>query len=290
MRLLPALLAIALTGCVINSNKYQRPRDLEDSWMVTKPRLLGVQAEPAEAAPGDTITFQALLADPTDAIDTVLWIACPVDEGDDGVGFGCIDDQDNVIGIEPFQPPVYQVPTDILDDVPDEELAEGRYVNVQVTGLPPIDPEDLEDGFDFDSIDFNEVEAGYKRVIVSRATTPNANPGIDRMGVDGIDYLPDEVMQIDAGSTMDLEVFLTEERIESYEFVNSDGVVEQRVEEPYVAWYVTSGDLAEPYTLYPFTQAQWTAPAEAGIQGTIWAVVRDRRGGQTWRQLNFATR
>lgn len=291
MRRLPVFLAVlALSGCVINSNKHKRPRDLDDSWLVNKPRLLGVQAEPAEARPGDVVQFQALLVDPFDEIDTILWIACPVEEGDSGVGFGCISAEDNIIGVEPFQPPVYQAPADFLAEVPEEDRAEGRYVNVQVTGLPPIDPEELEQGFDFEDIDFNQVEAGYKRMIVSEASTPNHNPGIDAIGAEGIRYEETEVMEVEAGATYDLELFLTEELIETYEFVNSDGIVEQRVEEPYVAWYVTGGVLAEPYTLYPFTQAQWTAPQDAGTEGTAWAVVRDRRGGQAWRSLNFITR
>ncbi|MCB9678901.1 MAG: hypothetical protein H6737_27615 [Alphaproteobacteria bacterium] len=283
----PLAFALVLSGCVLNGNKYQRPRDLEQPWEVTKPRLLAVRAEPAEPRPGDTVVFEALLVDPNDEIDSTLWIACPTDDNLD-IAFGCIADSEQIIGIEPFQAPVYTTPTDILDGLEGQDRLEGRYVLVQVTGLPPIDPNDPD--IDFEDIDFNQVEAGYKRIVVSEATTPNQNPVLTGVLADGNAVLPGQVIEVDAGQRYDIGVTIDDRSIERYEFLNGDGQIENRIEEPYVTWYTTSGVMVEPATLYPFLEATWEAPDESGTEGTIWAVCRDRRGGQDWLEIPFRVR
>ncbi|MEZ4316553.1 MAG: hypothetical protein R3F61_03585 [Myxococcota bacterium] len=285
MRVVPVLWLLA--GCVINSNSSPRPRDLEQSWAITKPRLLSVVSEPAEPRPGDTVTFRALLADPTDEIDSTLWIACPSPD-DDGVGFGCIADTEEIIGIQPFSQPVYTTPADLLDGLEEQERREGRYVLVQVTGLPPIDPENPD--IDFEDIDFNLIEAGYKRIVVSEASTPNNNPVLTGVLADGNEIPPGAVLEVDPEQRYDIGVFIDDRSIETYEYLNSDGVLEERVEQPYVSWFTTAGEMVEPATLYPFLEATWESPAESGVEGVIYAVCRDRRGGQDWREIPFRVR
>ena len=288
MRTLVTLAMCATTtGCVINSDKYQRPRQLEQAWSVTKPRLLAVRSEPAEPRPGDTVTFDALVADPTGEIDSVLWIACPSPD-DGGIGFGCIDDSQEVIGIQPFQQPVLTTPTDILDGLDEFERLEGRSVLVQVTGLPPVDPTNPD--VDFEDIDFNQIEAGYKRVVVSNATTPNNNPEVVGLSADGTELPFGTVLEVDPDQTYAIGAFVSDDTIENYEFLNSDRVIEQRIEEPYITWYATAGTVVEPFTLFPFLESDWRAPEESGTEGTIWGVLRDRRGGQTWFEVPFRVR
>lgn len=284
MRLLPLVL---LASCVINGGKHQRPRDLEESWSITKPRLLGVRSFPAEPRPGDTVTFEGLLVDPTDTIETVLWLACPTDGG--GNGFGCTQDDDTeLVGIEPFQAPSYTVPVDLLDGLSEQERREGAYILVQVTGLPAIDPAQLAD-FDFEDIDFNEVEAGYKRLVVSEATTPNSHPVLGAFTADGEPLAEGAVLEVDPSQEVEIGVQLDEDTIETYEYLNTDGELEVRTEQPYVTWYTDAGELEEAATLYPFLEATWVAPEESGDL-TIWAVVRDRRGGQDWASLTLRVR
>jgi len=277
----------SLSACVINNNKFTRPRDLEDSWSVTKPRLLAVQAVPAEPRPGEVVSFRALLADPNGEIESILWIACPSPD-DGGTGFGCIADSEEVIGLQPLQQPIYTTPLDLLDGLDERARQEGRYVLVQVTGLPPLDLTEPE--IDFENIDFNEVEAGYKRIIISEATTPNNNPALLGTTADGADLPPGSVLEVDPGQDYDIGVILDDRTIEEYLYLTREGFVEQRTEEPYVTWYATAGEVAEPYTLYPFLEATWTAPEEPGTEGTLWAVARDRRGGQDWLEINFRVR
>lgn len=284
IRLLPLLLA----SCVIGSDRYARPRDLEPATLITKPRLLAVKAVPAEPRPGDTVVLEALLVDPTDTVQTVVWLACPPGDADGGTT-GCIDEEQELIGVEPFTSPTLTPDADVLDDLSEEERREGRYVLVQVTGLPAIDPAELQAGIDFDDLDLNEVEAGFKRVVVSEATTPNHNPELRRFRVDDEVLPPGTVLEVDPDQPYAIGIELVESSLESYEYLNSDGEVEIRTEEPYVAWYSTGGSVTEPITLHPFLDATWISPVEAG-DVTVWAVARDRRGGYDWASLTLRVR
>ncbi len=286
-------LFVSLAGCVIGGDKYARPRDLTDAWMVDKTRVLGIRAIPAEARPGDLVSFQMLLAAPPDDEEdrAIVWLACG--EDDAAGGFGCaLDlgeiDFDNAdpaalaeigfIGFEPGLPPLYAVPDDILDDVTDErELQEGMQVTVQSTAFPVSVLED-----DIEELDFNVVEAAYKRLPVSLANTPNANPQLAAFTVDAISVPSETVVYVDPEQNYDLAILLPDGARQLYEFLNEAGEVEERVEEPYAAWFTTGGTLLESVTLWPFMEATWTAPSEADVQGTWYAVVRDRRGGMTW--------
>lgn len=283
-------------GCVINSDKWPRPRDLTPAWKVDKTRILAVAAEPPEAVPGAVVTFRALVGHPPgdDGDDAVLWIACPIEEslggtcgGDlEGVDLENLDPEELValglVGFEPYLPPVYVVPDDLLDGVPAEDRAEGTYVLVQTTVLPP---EVLEDPASF-SLDPAALEASFKRLVVSEAATPNHNPVIEAFRVDGVPVGPDAVVYLDPEQGYELEAVLASASVESYVFVDSAGEADQRVEEPYVAWFSTGGDVVEEVTLYPYTQATFVAPRRG--EGTWYAVARDRRGGLAWWTQRWA--
>ncbi len=285
------LLLPLLGGCVINSEKWPRPRDLAPAWLVDRPRLLALQAEPPEARPGDVVTFSALLAQPPGAEEDLVtvWLACPL-----GEDVGCATDLGEVgtttdpyaladlgvIGFEPGLPPVYVVPLDLLDELSPEARIEGLQVLVQSTSLPAElleDPEALED------LDFSVVEAGYKRLVVSEALTPNHNPRVGGYTVDGEVVPEGAVVHLDPGQVYEVGVQLPEDAVEDYVFVNSEGIEEQRVEEPYVAWFASGGDLLESVTLFPYLEASWTSPAAPGATGAWYAVLRDRRGGMAWK-------
>lgn len=289
---LPVLWLLLASGCVINGDKYPRPRDLTPTWMVDRPRLLAIAAEPAEARPGDLVRFSALLAQPPGAEQdfVTIWLACP--PGDD---VACATDLGGlsttstdpyafldlgVIGFEPGLPPVYVVPDDLLDGLTDDEKLEGLQVMIQSTALPA---EMLEDPDALDDLDFSVVEAGFKRLVVSEATTPNHNPTIGALAVDDTSVPEGALVHVDPGQSYEIGARLPEDALEAYEFLNSEGVVEQRVEEPYVAWFATGGELLEEVTIFPYLDATWTAPAESGERGAWFAVLRDRRGGMAWK-------
>jgi hypothetical protein len=280
-----ALLALPLlAGCIVGDGKYARPRDLPDQWLVDRMRILGVKPEPPEARPGQPVSFSALLADPNGEADVVIWFAC-----EEAGGAGCDVDLDalpenptpeqlaeaGVIGAEPGFAPVYVPPADILDALPAEDRLEGLTVTVQLAAFPA--ETGGETGVDL----YNQAEVGYKRLVVSEAATPNANPWFSSFTVDGFEAPPDAAVEVDAGEQYELGVTIPEEAVETYTYVTTDGVSEERVEEPYVTWYVTGGSLDEYWTLHPYTQATWRAPDSPG-EVVIYAVVRDRRGGTAW--------
>jgi hypothetical protein len=294
------IFALLMSGCVIGSDKYPRPRDLPRPSLVDRLRVLAVKAEPPEARPGDTITFEGLIVDPNEESPVVVWLACPA-EDESGVGFGCALDLDaidfetatleelaeaGVIGFEPGLSPTYTAPMDLLSALPEEERAEGIYVTIQVMAIPAdlFAPEQASGDFDF-----NQVEIAYKRLIVSEATTPNNNPEIIGFNVDDEEIAAGSIVEVAAGEIVTLEPLFSNESIEVYEYTNSQGITETRTEEPYVTWYTTGGDLLSPYSVHPYRDTAWSSPKDSDISGIWWAVVRDRRGGMTWYEQPWTT-
>jgi hypothetical protein len=286
----PAL-ALALGGCVIGGDRFPRPRDLTDVWQVDKTRILAVRADPPEVRPGEVVRFSALIGRPPAETDplSVVWFACPLDES---AAAGCGGDLTGVdlenpdpevlaelglIGFEPLLPPVYTPPLTLLDALSPAERLEGTYVLVQTTVLPPEVLEDPE--FELDPA---ELEASFKRLVVSEATTPNHNPAFAAFGVDGIAVSAETLVHVDPLQAYELQVVITPESFEQYEFLTSDGVVDTREEEPYVAWFTTGGELGESVTLPPYLDSTFVAPERSGTTGSWYAVARDRRGGMTW--------
>ena len=278
-----------LSGCVIGNERFTRPADLSPAWLVDRTRVLGVQASPPEIRPGETATFEALVASPsTEDPFSIIWLACPAEGG--GIGFGCALDLADVdlstvtpeeladlgfIGFEPLLPPAYTAPDDLLAGLTPVERSEGDYVLVQVTAIPP------DADLDAANLDFTDIEAAYKRLVVSEASTPNRNPAPGAFTVEEQVIADDVTVHLDPDQPYELGLVLPPSSIETYEYLRSDGSIELREEEPYVAWFSTGGELLEEVTLHPNTQADWISP-RSGTEGTWYAVVRDRRGGQSW--------
>jgi hypothetical protein len=296
------LLGIALPACVLNGDKYAKPSELAPSWAVENTRVLGIQAEPPEVGPGESVSFDALIGQPMDATAPLVrtWFACPTTE--DGVGLGCTFDANpdelmsdsadfdalldaGLIGVQPGWDPLYQTPLDLLDSLPEEERSEGSYVLVQ---LAVLDAETENEPTD--QLDPGDMAIAYKRVVVSEAATPNHNPTLDGFDVEGFAVEQDEVVYVDPGQPYELGIRISDASVETYTFLNGDGVAEERIEEPYVAWYTTGGTLRESVTLYPYTQADWISPKRSGIDGLWYAVARDRRGGMVWWSQPWKTR
>lgn len=287
-----AFLTFALTGCTIGDGRYPRPRDLTPTTLVDRLRILAIVAEPPEVAPGTPVTFSALVADPDNDLPFKAWLACPPDQPD-GCTAGLAEISPDaspeelaalgVIGLEPGFPPAYTPDAALLDGLDENARREGVYVSIQLAAFPASvlaeDPEDL---------DFNAVEVAFKRLVVSEASTPNHNPTLGAFTVDGVEVPVDATLELDVGEPYEIGVVIPDEAIETYEYLTSEGAIEERTEEPYVDWYCTVGGLGEAYTLHPFTQADF-APEEPG-DATCWAVARDRRGGMAFQEQHFTIR
>ncbi len=283
----PALLLLPLlAGCAT--------RDLSESWRIDRLRVLAVRPEPAEPRPGDTLTFTALVASPGVDLQAVLWLVCPADAVEvtgcafDAEAMEALGDpgsltpeelaalyedlvEQGLIGVEPWIRPSYRVPEDILDGLDPSERTEGLNLWVQVAAIPEGAASD------------QDVEMAFKRVPVSEAETPNHNPEIVGLAVDGIEVAPGVTLELDRGQAYDLVPVLSEGSVEAYRYRNSDGVWEDRTEEPWVLWYVEEGALRTPWSVWPVTVQEWTTPpTPSSPDQTLRVVVADRRGGMAW--------
>jgi len=291
--LIRTYLSLLLTSWVINNNRYTRARDLQPESQVVAIRVLAIQAEPPELAAGETATLRALLVDSDDVSDNTLWVGCGPDAASN---FGCpFDpaalDEDatfedlvaaGVIGLEPDLPPTLTAQEEWLEGLDEDAQLEGLNWTVNALALPAEAPADGE-------FDFNQVESAYKRVVVSRATTPNRNPGLVDFTVDG-DVVPEaEVITLVPGQSYELAPVLADDAIQTYDFKNRDGEVEERVEQLYCEWFATSGTVQEFNTLEPFLESTWVAPDVPGRTGRWYVVVKDRRGGLSWLVRDWRT-
>lgn len=280
-RLLP-FLGLILSGC--------STIDMAESWQLDRLRVLAVQAEPAEPQPGETVSFTSLVYLPEGAeLEGVVWFACLPEAADD---FGCAIDEDlldgldpddassidlealqeaGFIGFEPLLAPEWTAPEDALDGLSDIEAQEGVSALVNLTALP----EGAEDDAD--------LELAYKRVPISLAQTPNHNPTVSALLVDG-EALDAARLVTTAGATHTIEPVLADGAVETYTYTATDGSEEQREEEPFFTWYAEGGAFDQTFSLYPYSDITWTAP-DAPMEGLIVVTVRDRRGGMTWASL-----
>jgi hypothetical protein len=288
------------------------------SWQLDRIRLLAARGEVAgppdpvlgtraEPRPGETLRFSSLsYAPPDDPIAGALWIGC-LTEGDTQTGCefdeSAFDDLESLdesasaaeieeafqrlneagfLGIEPDWPPMWVVPDDALEGVEDRLEGVSAFVNIS---LLPMDESALED-------DEADLEAGFKRVAVSEATSPNHNPDIKDIVVAGTSIEDARGFTARAGLTYILDPILEDGHIETYSYITGAGEEELREEEPYFSWYTELGSektskqagFDTDYSLYPYSSVEWTAPKVSGTI-RIHVVVRDRRGGMGWRSL-----
>ncbi|MEY3214557.1 MAG: hypothetical protein RIT28_5038 [Pseudomonadota bacterium] len=265
---------LLLSGCLTQT--------LSPSWFVDRTRLLAVRAEPAEPRPGDLVSFTSLAVDPAQDL-LIVWTGCVLESSS---SFGCdTTDPDaiSLLGVEPLLPPSLQVPVDLLDDLAEEDRAEGKNYFLTLSALPGDTDLGAIEELDQDDL----LELGIKRLPVSESAQPNTNPDIPHLRIDDlIDVMPGDVLTVQRGQTYSIEPILSDDAIDEYDFVTSDGVTEARVEEPYFTFYATDGSYEVNYSLYPNSAVDWTAPVDPLSDTlTIWSVVRDRRGGMGWFTL-----
>ena len=259
--------------------------DLSAAWQLDRLRVLGLRAIPAEPAPGQFTTFESLIYTPDEMTVSVVWFACLSQSAD---AFGCeIDDSElsnmedaeiedlidaGFIGFEPGFPPTWVPPTEALDDLSEEDKLEGENAIVNIIVSP--------DGGDED-----DALVAFKRLVVSLAETPNHNPEVTGITLEG-KLMPDgSPLLASPGQSYTLVPNLAPDAIEDYTFINTAGESEQRTEEPYFTWYTDGGEFDQAYSLYPSMDVEWTAP-ESAEPGTIIVVMRDRRGGMAWHKID----
>ncbi|MBN2799030.1 MAG: hypothetical protein JXX28_07770 [Deltaproteobacteria bacterium] len=282
---------LLLAGCVVGGADEPRPRDLASSWEVDRLRVLAIRAEPPEAAPGTEVALEALVAGPPGLAlpSDRVWLACA-----EATPLGCPLDPElltgeptpdelvaaGLIGLEPRWAPTYTPSAELLSDADPRARENGVYVTAEVILLP-------EGGLEAGALDFNAVEVATKRIVVSETGAPNHNPPIRGWTVDGWPLPSGATALVTAGEAYELGIDVPEDAPEAYQSMDTDGLLRDYTEALYATWYATSGELLESWTLHPWHQATWIAPAVEGQEGVWWAVLRDRRGGLTWIEQPF---
>jgi hypothetical protein len=280
--LLRLLLFLALAACTPN---------FQDRDVVVDLRVLAVTAEPPEAlydvdaGTVDSVSLTYLVVDPARPQNTAIFSAhaCqPTDSRrcDSGLAFA-LPSATGDTAHDTFHETL-AIPPSVLGSA--EQLAKlGGYNGIEV-----------QVSFAVDDGDPAGVAEGDKVVVYSPAgTTPNHNPtmiGVDTSvgGVRTGSLIPGQTLNVQAGVDNGLRPVLATNAIETYTIKDLNGKEITLTESPTYSFYTTAGGsfdrdtanepdngVAPPDGLTRFTAAGRSS-------GTLWIVVRDGRGGESW--------
>jgi hypothetical protein len=302
---------VGASGCI--------PDFVDDTTRVTAPRVLAIQAQPAEAEESEAVTFEALVAAPGGvAPELPAWSLCidrkPLSE----LGpvsprclAGATPGAEIAIPVAP-EPPVSAIlPEDACQlfgpDRPDPKPGEpsGRPVDPDPTGgfyqpvLAWLGAQPVLGGVRLSCGLVGASPAVTKAY--NQRYTKNQNPGLyslEALRNDGSSEVLSESGEHQArpGERLRLRVTWPDcpdegecdgaERYVVYDALSQSLL--EHTESFVVSWYATAGAYAEPRTERAFgdpgessgTLNTFTAPASGTVD--IWAVARDDRGGQSW--------
>jgi len=267
------LAALALTGCV---------PDLEQSLsLIDAPRVLAIQAEPAEALPGQPVHFSVLVAAPPGAsAGEPTWALCtrPLAAGQRAAAVtACLGDTTELgRGAS-------------VDAVLPREVCSRYGPDVSSSSLRPPDPDSTGGYFQPLRVDLEgSLSLGFQRIRCNLAGAPllairdyaaryrpNQNPG----------FSVDAPAEVSAGQTVRLVATWPAAAAESYvAFAPGGSALVDRREALRVSWFTSAGELGDEHTgraesdLSTSTETTWQAPAAPGPV-RLWVVLRDSRGG-----------
>jgi hypothetical protein len=279
-------LAIASTTCVPSLG----PGDA----LITSPRILAVRADPAEAPPGTTVTFTALVASAggtvTDA--PISWSFCtapdPLTE-DNVVSNACLASSSLVMAgrgpsVTATTPSsgcsIFGPDTTSTTSRPRDPDATGGYyqpLRLQLAGT--------DDAFELARIrcDLANADATAARAFAAEYT-PNQNPSLLTLSATA-GGAPVSLSAIPSGTRVVLEASWPASAVETFAYYDpsSQAVTMQR-ESMQVAWYSTGGALDTGATgrsssdMATTSDDGWVAPETSGTV-VLWVVLRDSRGG-----------
>lgn len=277
-------------------------------------RVLGIRAEPPEARPGTPMALEALVVDSVRSRPpSILWVGCDADPFGQGrsacTDTAVLNDPGQLSSSDGGLPAgvkligfgnraLYATPKDLFSVLPEGDvrrvegtvgvvlaLAVGEDVPLSAT------PEELRAVFD--RVRAKETAAVFAlfRVRISENLLPNKNPSLSRLLRSGIPLPLGGTLQALPGASLDLEVTAPDDAFETFvqRLPNS---AEETAEKLIGAWYSSMGELKlERVALRSDVVQTFTAP-DGGTkfpipenrEGSLWVVVRDTRGGQTWMQ------
>jgi hypothetical protein len=261
--------------------------------LLSVPRILAVRAEPAEAKPGTTVTFEALVATPPGAsAGSPSWSFCvapkPLTE-DNIVSNACLGAQT-----------LRAAGSGATLAAPTPSNGCSLFgPDVMAPGLRPRDPDPTGGYYQPLRLDLGTSEPTFSLVRIScdlsnasaaaatafaQAYVANRNPQLLPLAasIGGIAVVFDA---IPAGARVDLRASWPASSAETYAYYDSaSDTVGSKREGLSLAWYSSSGVLDREATgrseddATTFSDNAWMAPASAGM-AELWIVLRDSRGG-----------
>jgi hypothetical protein len=250
--------------------------------IVSEPRLLAIVAEPAEAKPGATVAYTAVVATPGGPIDAMPdWAYCTAPKPpteDNAVADGCLGDEVSELGVAASI--TATLPSDgCLRYGPDTPPGNFRPRAADPSGgyYQPIRAVAGElVGFGLSRITcdlpFAPGDVAHDYSLDYRA---NANPTLDPLVLD----------DVTGGSDVELVASWPAASAESYLYF--DPTTQQLVtrrESMRVSWFATTGAIDVDATAVgedddaTSVSTTWHVPAQPGA-ATVWLVLRDSRGG-----------
>jgi hypothetical protein len=293
-----ALLAAGLGGC---GGNFDSPT------LLTKLRLLALQAEPVNPATGDATTITPLVYSPSSATAALgfSWSWCPL-LGQANDGYVCPISHDDAGAL--------LAAAGVTAPLPDFDLGTGPTASF----INPFPPEVLAalcaEGFDGQPVDCTNGFPIRVSVRVTQGTASQEGTTVVRLplaagalsnanpvpGALSVDLATGNAVLDDAGSVVVprlqdnlLHVALDDSQAETYVGAGLDGGTATLRETLLVSWYAELGDLHDTRTLFidgveslaDAATDKWNPPAvrqDARPTSRLIVVVRDDRGGVGW--------
>lgn len=246
-------LALALVGAVAGC-----AADLTDAGLVDGLRLLGVQAEPPEAAPGDTVTLRAWTVDTRGGGVAVTWSACLL-RSSGLANPGCLTGSDGRLALGSGDAISIVVPAVTPEMLGPADGTDGVYLPIVVHLSGAADALD-----------------GVYRLRIAGGLPANRNPRYDTIEGLSPDPLPTPTH---AGQVWTLHPLFTDDSFEKY-MIPSAGP-EAHIETLTTEWFATAGTFADAVSggrAYEGFKIDRALPPSGGVID-LWAVGHDERGG-----------
>ncbi|MET0286288.1 MAG: hypothetical protein ABW352_17545 [Polyangiales bacterium] len=254
--------------------------DFDPGSLVSKTRVLAVQADTPFALPGQQVQLNALAYDPEGRALSWGWGECEAVESTAAV---------DCLRAARFEG--LRIGPNLTTHTLTVPNTQASYAGVVVIACPgtieagttqtmPIVCRDAEGN----ALPLSEFELGLKRIFV-RPSAQNLNPRIDGLTIDGVDWAEDMVPSARCKQA-DCSEFANQEIV-----VRADDASEQGVdnaglpitEQSVTHFFATGGEFDDEYKLARSGDNKWHARKEdAGKRITFWFVVRDDRGGVSW--------
>lgn len=291
------LVAFAAAGC--------QEIDWEEYSEVTKLRILAIRAEPPEIGPGEVAEIDALVTNPQGDPVTLAWELCFLTDGPDAE-YACLLDPESgeTLGVPLGTGDSVSVAYDLVDAFAgDLEAICDEILQADVpefVSLPDC-TRGLEVTIRLTATSGGDREVAVKRLVLlledeAARDDVNVNPTLGGLIVDGQSAASGPVsVDVIIEDPVRLQALVNADEAQTYEAPDPDddtARLDAEGEVLSIAWFATHGRFDRETTFYQVDVVEAAElqanslnlrkgglPAVAGDEVTIWAVLRDDRGG-----------